>query len=465
MYKVKLWYIIYQRRELHMFSGIHLKNYKSYRKLDVDFTDRNDENSVIAIYGENGSGKTNLIEPIMKLSESTKTMLNYRSIIDQQKKINDQEDSSDNDLFNPKIRRMLSAQNIQSIFGDSQSIDSDSNTEIKYDFDIKNNKGYYQLIFDENGNLVKEEFYGLLKKRSSKIFSVEQNNGKISIFFSPQFIKSSEFQNDLKNQIMKLWGQHTFLAILTDVSNNLVNPKFIKDNVLANFWIVLNDFQKISFKNNQKMGSLLDDSFLHNWVKGHISVNEEKQLHNTEDVLNNFYPLLYADIERVKYDIKPKDDRLDYSLIIEKKVSGKKIDIPFFKESLGTKNLLTLLPLLLSVVNGNTVVIDEIDSGIHDLLISRVIENLSETDLSGQLIFTTHDTLLMKSLPPESVYVIQVDFEGEKRVVNIKQTGAARVRELNNIQKIYLNGGFSGIPFLNDVDFDEINSLAHEDES
>ena len=77
----------------------------------------------------------------------------------------------------------------------------------------------------------------------------------------------------------------------------------------------------------------------------------------------------------------------------QKKINKKIVEVPFDLESTGTKKLLTLFPLFYSVAEGDVVFIDEIDTGIHDVLFAHIIKNIVDTS-KGQLIFTTHNTLL-----------------------------------------------------------------------
>ena len=73
---------------------------------------------------------------------------------------------------------------------------------------------------------------------------------------------------------------------------------------------------------------------------------------------------------------------------------------------------------MLVVVKGSTVIIDEFDTGIHDLLVQNLVTSLNE-HLEGQLIMTTHNTLLMESapvLPKDCIYVINELKQGEKEI-------------------------------------------------
>ena len=64
---------------------------------------------------------------------------------------------------------------------------------------------------------------------------------------------------------------------------------------------------------------------------------------------------------------------------------------------------------LLGAFCGVTVVYDEIDNGIHDLLLKNVLSSMLD-DITGQLIITTHNTYLLESVNVKSVYVITVDY-------------------------------------------------------
>ena len=97
---------------------------------------------------------------------------------------------------------------------------------------------------------------------------------------------------------------------------------------------------------------------------------------------------------------------------------------------------------------------DEIDQGIHDILMNNIIRNVSES-LSGQLIFTTHDTFLLQELPPSSAYFINLDVKGNKLVLSGNDYDT-KVLKNNNMQHMYLKGTFNAIPDPLEIDFIDI---------
>ncbi len=71
------------------------------------------------------------------------------------------------------------------------------------------------------------------------------------------------------------------------------------------------------------------------------------------------------------------------------------------EESLGTQRLYSLAAPILNVLqNGRVLVVDELDSSLHTLLVRRLVEMFHNSTLNphgAQLIFSTHDTSLLEA--------------------------------------------------------------------
>ena len=108
-----------------------------------------------------------------------------------------------------------------------------------------------------------------------------------------------------------------------------------------------------------------------------------------------------------------------------------------------------------------TVIYDEIDDGIHDLLLKNILESMIE-DISGQLIITTHNTYMLENIDIKSVYLITVDYQGNKEVKCLDKY--PRIQGTNNPRIMYLKGLFGGIPIVDTLDYDMIlNELQNND--
>ncbi len=126
-------------------------------------------------------------------------------------------------------------------------------------------------------------------------------------------------------------------------------------------------------------------------------------------------------------------------------------------QSSGTLRLLTLVPAIYSAVKeGKTIVIDEIDNSIHPNLIKGLIKYFANSDSNGQLIFTTHETKLLDQqelLRPDEVWIADKK-DGVTRMYSLNDFKIHRTLSLENG---YLDGRFGGIP-----DVDNIDILLHE---
>ena len=155
---------------------------------------------------------------------------------------------------------------------------------------------------------------------------------------------------------------------------------------------------------------------------------------------------------------EPKEHEFQYELYFKKLLHGKILDIPFEFESTGTQKLLSIFPFIFSSLSGATVFIDGIDGGIHDLLMCEIVELLGEALASsphGQLIATTHNTLLMKRLKNENVYILSSDVEGNKDIISIDKYDF-RTQKSHSVQSRYLNGHYDGVPSTGYLDFSEM---------
>ncbi|TER91394.1 ATP-binding protein, partial [Staphylococcus epidermidis] len=67
---------------IKLIKSVELKNYKSFKKVEIDFTSNiQSENKFSFIYGENGSGKSNIISVFHFLKSSINTIKNNERFI------------------------------------------------------------------------------------------------------------------------------------------------------------------------------------------------------------------------------------------------------------------------------------------------------------------------------------------------------------------------------------------------
>lgn len=195
-----------------------------------------------------------------------------------------------------------------------------------------------------------------------------------------------------------------------------------------------------------------------NLLNGKIKKEEEEELVLVEDFLNEIYTNLYSDIKNIYYDKKIEGEEIEYRLFSQKMIGGSIRNIDFGLESTGTLNILNLIPSLYEAVRGRVVILDEFDSGIHDIMVRNLLTSVNEY-INGQLIITTHNTLLMESdIDSDSIYFISIDELGNKEILCLNDY-EKRTHPNHNRRDLYLRGIYNAIPLVRELDFDELEDI------
>lgn len=133
------------------------------------------------------------------------------------------------------------------------------------------------------------------------------------------------------------------------------------------------------------------------------------------------------------------------------------VPLPFRMESNGTQLYFAYCPAIMTALKtGKTIVIDEIDSGLHPMLVRHLVGifNNKETNPNGaQLIFNTHDIDLLdlEFLRRDQIYFVEKN----------NRTGASDLyalsdfspRKSEKVQKGYMLGRYGAIPNIGGVEW------------
>lgn len=142
---------------------------------------------------------------------------------------------------------------------------------------------------------------------------------------------------------------------------------------------------------------------------------------------------------------------------------GGPVQFSFQSESTGTQALLALSGVAYDALeSGASLVIDELGTSMHSLLVAELISLFSNALINtrqAQLIFTSHDTTLLNPgqfsrlhLDRDQVWTAQKDSIGASQLRPITEYKAPRKEE--NLERGYLLGRYGGIPHVS-FDFDE----------
>lgn len=395
-----------------------------------------------AIYGANGSGKSNLIKSISLLE----TMVEEGKLPTE---INDIKFKLDED--NLKLPISLGAEF------------------------IANNDVYYYTVTFDNGKILNEYLAKSLKDNDDLIFERDFNDKVQTIEFYKKYYKTEK--------------EKLFAEVLAEklVASNELLITFLGKKYPEDFNSVLTAFKwfeetLVIIKPDAKPGGI-----------AHI-LDEDPSI---KDFANKFIPSLNTgiseiEIEKRKFDefIGKEDSKLRKRIaddlksepnklsllthsetgeevvlvyendeVIAKRVitkhhnsSGKNIEFNLGQESDGTKRLIDYIPAFQEIISNDKVyVIDEIERSIHPMTIKEIVTKLAlDEQVKGQLIFSTHESNLLDQsiLRPDEIWFAQKDIDGSSKLYSLSDF---KIHNTIDIENGYLNGRFGGIPFLGNL--------------
>lgn len=436
-----------------MFTYVKAKNFKSLKDIEFNLNKtKTKTNQFISIYGENGSGKTNIVELFKLLQQSTMSRATDIAMNKMPKEFwKIQEEMSDQ--LPTEIRQIFQ---LSFNLKEYRMLDEEEATEIEYGFKINNKDGFYYIKFDDE--IIEEKLYYMAGKQRAYLFQINKENNKIIKNLNKNIFINEKYNEELIDGIDKYWGKYTFLSLLSFETIEK-NKDYIDNNISKNIIEVIDRIWLMTVHVDKGALKIIPDGFvkvrkLNNIQKGIVKKDKLPEIKKYENVLNIFFTQAYADIKEVKYEINEKEDRIYYELYFNKMIGGQIKSIPSRLESDGTRRILNQFDTIIGSLLGETVILDEIDNGIHDVLMKNIIMSIKD-EITGQLIITTHNTLLLEILPKENIYILSTDYNGNKTINSIKEYGI-KIQKNNNARDLYFKGVFGGIPTTDYIDFEEI---------
>ncbi len=126
------------------------------------------------------------------------------------------------------------------------------------------------------------------------------------------------------------------------------------------------------------------------------------------------------------------------------------VGMPFQLESNGTQLYFAYCPAIYGALkNGKTIVIDEIDNGLHPMLVRNLVNLFNDRSLNpkgAQLIFNTHDVELLDLdlMRRDQIYFVEKDnATGASELYSLSDFSP---RKTDRIQKGYMLGRYGAVP-------------------
>jgi AAA15 family ATPase/GTPase len=415
-----------------MFSG----TYKRHNNHIVPLNDKGVLRTS-AIYGANGSGKTNLL---LALQFLRKTVVVENSRINQKLKI--------------PIFKLSNCENMP--------------TKMELDFFHKNTRYQYSIEY-RNNLIVKEELYKVTNDNNTIIIFKrfkENEHNRLTIFPNKKKSQKERFREEIyaeelnDNQSFFNIGFNKNIEGFDEPFDWFKNHlKFISldSNLpgLASTFLLDKDFLNASKKiiKNARVGisdfKLADYSYDEIKSLGvEFPINIESNLLESNDIGIEFKHdgdlySSYRDNGNLRF--------VKISTIHEDK-NGKPIEFKFAEESKGVQRLFELLPAIYRTIHkGEVFLIDEIETSFHPILIKEILKlYLDSTPTnSGQIIFTTHESHLLDLdlFRQDEIWFCEKTKDGSSKLYSLSEF---KPRFDKDIRKGYFEGQFGFVPFLGD---------------
>mgnify|MGYP006292711827 CR=1 FL=1 len=428
------------KNQLVRILKIELNNFKNIKNGEIEFTSYKKENffskesDIIGLYGQNGSGKTALIEALWILKH---TILGETLPDDSKEYIYQGEEEAV----------------IKVVFGLQLK---EEKYQIFYEMAVKQQENNKTIIAREDLSYKKREDEGWSYKRGiishnlgdkENILSPQQNYNlltsgnkekKVDIKVAKELAKKEETSFIFSQEMLNIYKDVEEFKEFTDIIIALqyytrLNLFVIRNSrsgmINANLIIPL-CFQ-VSNPNKIEGGDLVITLSKPTKVPQSELITVTSVIDHLNIVLKEIIPDLKIKIKEYGEELNEKGNKV---IKIELLAQRKDITIPLRYESDGIKKIISILSAMIAMFNKPTIclAVDELDAGVFEYLLGEILE-IIQNRAKGQLIFTSHNLRPLEKLHKESLIFTTTNPENRYiRFSNVKTT--------NNLRNFYYRG-------------------------
>lgn len=373
-------------------SRIEIYNFKNIKRAELDF-----KNSILGLYGQNGSGKTALIDVL--------------------------------DL----VKTVLCGHSVASDFLNLIHVDAEySRIVVQFTMDEKERHSEIEYSFKLNRTSIYDEIlsYGYVDGEARVVKSklIDTSN---SLTFSPvskyKSLIGSSKENELNVMVIKKLAykefrsfifSSEFLEVVRNRSNECKDEDFLRHVYILESLVDFANYELFVVKSK----CCIDDSMV--LSKSALDVYKRKI-----ESMNRVLPYL---VPNLTMGVKVLGKELMRNSSVGYRVELISNNIPFKYESDGVKRIVLILQPLIEVFNNTSVVvaIDDLDCGIHEYLFGEIVKLMCE-QAKGQLIFTAHNLRPLEIINKKFLAFTTTD--PDNRYVRYKNIAAH-----NNLRDVYL---------------------------
>lgn len=428
------------RRPIVRLSSLQLTNIKNVKKGTIYMPNTvnkilsADKAEILGIYGQNGSGKTAIVDALYFLQ---KVMLG----VDLDQSLEDYMDM-DSDTAE--------------IFADFNIFMDDIVFEIGYRLSLSREEKEV-VISRETLSAAKNE-NGI---RTNKTVFMDYQRDQANAIFKPQkrldeiLEENKEIKTDLivarkmaeKSNCSYIFGESSREIFCREYKNGFQQFSVIISSLfefaLKDLFVIRNTHSGVISANfvslmtfrieNDNMGGKGDFTVS---LTEPILVDEERK-NLLETIVERINIVLYTIIPGLQVTIKNygkqslDDGEEGWKLELMSKREGMK-EIPIRMESEGIIKIISILNALIQAFGNPSIclVIDELDSGIFEYMLGELLD-IFKKSAKGQLIFTSHNLRALEMIDKESIMFSTAN--PDNRYIHMKN-----VRESNNLRNMYI---------------------------
>ena len=420
-------------------TNIAVENFKNVKKGVICLENKKKEYkaSILGVYGQNGSGKTALIDAIALLKNilcGQPIPARYADYINVDAKIAKlsyqfriKYDEGSFDVWYDYCLKKVE---------DDNTLNMDENTSqmkykvevfdevLSYAFTSKNEKIRKGLLIDTRTTEVfvpRAKFAELVGDDKTKNTDLLVNKKYIQTT-SRGFI----FSREMINNFRKNCHNEAYMAIIEGLMTFGNRELFVINT--ENSGLISMNALPLAFKYKDRkaetIGNLMLPLNAPSTIPNEAFAVVQKVISNMNIVLEQIVPGLTIGIKNLG-SVMYKDGKPGKSIQLVSLKNSK--EIPFQYESEGIKKIVSILQLLIVVYNNSsiTVAVDELDAGIFEYLLGELLRIISEKG-KGQLIFTSHNLRPLETIDkgfiaftttnPENRYIRMVNVKGNNNL-------------------------------------------------
>ena len=316
--------------------------YKDEDKIDSNTFAADNERflKTIAIYGANGTGKSNLIRAIFFVREFIIRAPN-------------------SGMPSTLIAHISWLKDFKL---DEEMAEKPSSFELEFIV----NKKHYKYFFSCNNTKIFEEKLDILNTETKRFNCLYARNKEIKVFDDKLKVQTENIKSQLRENSL-------FLSLL--ISSNITFAKEIYDFLYNRIIVIPAD----STSGNTTFDMIVENG-------------------SEKDEIINFLNLLDINVSNIEaQEIQLNQNVAGKQVFFERtNRENKKIIFNIQEESQGTVKIFNLIGDLLKVIKtGSMIFIDELDCHLHIKLLKYLIELFNRNNNGAQLIFTTHNTTIL----------------------------------------------------------------------